>query len=179
MVEDKKEDIVWESLRKKLVKMHVPDWDFDIDMDELLKIDYSNIFGEIITIPVLENQVGRLHAEINNYYKEETIKLQIKEAEVRKLYRNSQAGEGQKKPTVQEAEDHLTLDPVVKNMRLRLIRIEKDVRYLEVLYDAVKSKAFKLNNLSRSLNPEGFENELIAGRVNNVMIEIKSKKYTG
>lgn len=172
-----KEDIIWESLRNKLVKMYVPEWDFDINLDELLKIDYSNIFGEIITIPVLENQVGRLCAEISNYYKEELLKLQVKEAEVRKLFRNSQVEEGQKKPTVQEVEDYLTLDPVICNMRYRLIRIEKDVKYLEVLYDSVKSKAYKLNNLSKSLNPEEFENELIEGRVNNVMVEVRKKKF--
>lgn len=176
---DDKTDIIWNSLRSKLVKMRVEEWDMDIDLDKLLQIDYSNIFGEIITIPVLENQIGRLFAEVNNYYKEQSIHLQVKEAEVRKLFRGGQIGEGQKKPTVQEVEDHLTLDPVIKNLRLRLLRIEKDMKFLEVLYDAVKSKAFKLNNLSRSINPEGFDRDLIEGRVNNVLIELKKKRFSG
>lgn len=174
---EQKEDIVYQALKDKLVALHTNDWDFNINMDDLLKIDYSNIFGEIVTIPVLENQVGRLLAEMRNYAKEQKLSLDIKEAEVRKLYRNDASGEGAKKPTLQMEEDHLSLDPVVKNLRYRIIRIQKDVDYLEVLYDAVRSKSFKLNNLSKSLTPEDFEQELLEGTFNNVTISMKKKRF--
>ena len=76
-------------LRDKLVKLIVPDWEWDVNVDELLRIDYSNIFGEIITIPVLENQVGRLLADLRNYYKVQKHKLERQEAEARKLFRKA------------------------------------------------------------------------------------------
>jgi hypothetical protein len=170
-------NIIYHPLKEKLVAIHVPDWDYSFNMDEILQIDYSNIFGEIITIPVLENRMGRLLAEIRAYKKEEKLKLEIKEANVRKLFRNKRSGDGLKKPTIQEEEDHLLTDPVIKNLRFKLIRIEEDVERQEVMYDAVKSKAFKLNNLSKSLTPQEFENELIEGKINGMYIKIKDKKF--
>lgn len=179
MKEDKeeKEDISYETLRNKLVKIHTSDWDWDINLDNLLRIDYSNIFGEVITIPVLENQVGRLLADLRNYSKEQKLKVEMKEAEVRKLFRNARSNEGGKPPTIQETDDHVTMDPIVSNLRFRLIRIEKDVEQIEALYDACKSKSFKLNNLSKSITPEGFEKQLVEGRINGVLISLKEKHY--
>ena len=164
-------------LQGKLAKIHLENWDWDIDLDQILQIRYDNIFGEIITIPVLENRVGRLVSELREYRKREKLLLEIKEAEVLKLFRNKKSSDGAKKPTLKEEEDHLLTDPVIKNLRFKLIRIEKDLEDLEVFYDAVKSKAFKLNNLSKNITPEEYEKELIEGKINNVLITVKNKHY--
>lgn len=173
------QEIIYHPLQDKLAAIIIPDWDWELDIDRILSIDYDNIFGEVITIPVLENRVGRLVSEMREYKKREKLKLEIKEAEVRKELRNKKSSDGSKKPTLQEEEDHLLTDPVVKNLRYKLIRIEKDLEDMEAFYDAVKSKAFKLNNLSKSLIPTEYENELIEGKVNNVLIKLKDKKYIG
>ena len=144
----------------------------------MLKIDYSNIFGEIITIPVLVNRIGLLVAEMRHYVKDSKIRLDMKEAEVRKLFRNKRSTDNLKNPTVQEVEDHLTLDPVVKNMRLKLIRSEWDLEKLDSIYNAAKDKSYKLNNLSKNLTPQEFEKELVEGTVNGLMIKLKDKKYS-
>jgi len=47
------------------------------------------------------------------------------------------------------------------------------VEQIEALYDAAKSKSFKLNNLSRSITPEGFEKQLVEGRINGVLISMQ------
>jgi len=172
------EETRYETLKTKVAQIIVPEWDWSIDLDEILQIRYDNIFGEVITIPILENRAGRLLSEMREYKKREKLKLEMKEAEVRKLFRNKRSADGHKPPTVQESEDAILLDPVIKNMRYNLISLEKMVEDLEVFYDAVKSKAFKLNNLSKSLHPEEYENELMEGKVNNIMIKLRSKKYS-
>lgn len=174
---DGKEDIIYQPLNKKMVAIHVEEWDWDVNLDELLRIDYSNIFGEIITIPVLENQAGRLAAQIKNYYKSEKMKMEIKEAEVRHLYRNEQSAAGAKAPSIQMVDDYVMMDPIVKSMRYRLLRLEKEMDQIEVLYESVKSKSFKLNNLSKSVVPAEYEKDLVEGKINNVMIHVKNKRY--
>jgi hypothetical protein len=176
--ETAKNEVIFHPLQKKMAEIIIPEWDWEFNMDDMLTIRYDNIFGEIITIPVLENRVGRLVSELREYKKQQALKLDIKEAEVRKLYRNESSSEGRKKPTIQEENDHILLDPVIRNLRYKMIRIEKDVEDLESFYDAVKSKAFKLNNLSKSLQPEEFEKEMLEGAVNNVMIRMRDKRFS-
>jgi hypothetical protein len=164
-------------LEKKIAAITPTEWDYNFNPDEVLKIDYTNIFGEIITIPVLVNRIGLIVAEMRHYTKDVKIKLDLKEAEVRKLFRNKKSTDGSKNPTVQETEDHITMDPVVKNMRLKLIRTEEDLEKLESMYNAVKDKSYKLNNLSKSLTPQDFEKEIIEGTVNGLMIKLRDKKF--
>ena len=114
-------------MKNKVAALIIPDWEFNFDVDNLLKIDYSNIFGEIITIPVLTNQVGRLVSELSNYVKIQELNLKVKEAEVRKIFRNKCSKEGRKAPSIQETEDYLTLDPIICNMRYALLRYKKDL----------------------------------------------------
>jgi hypothetical protein len=57
-------------LEKKLAMIIPTTWDYNFDPDVVLKIDYSNIFGEIITIPVLVNRIGLLVAEMRHYVKD-------------------------------------------------------------------------------------------------------------
>jgi hypothetical protein len=106
-----------------------------------------------------------------------TVRLDLKEAEIRKLFRNQKSSDGHKNPTVQETEDHITMDPVIKNLRLKYIRSEWDLEKLDSMYNAVKDKSYKLNNLSKSLTPQDFESELVEGTVNGLMIKLRDKKY--
>lgn len=173
-----REEEKFEVLKTKLAQIIIPDWDWEIDMDDILRIRYDNIFGEVITIPVLENRVGRLVSELREHVKKEKLRLSVKEAELRKLFRKERSSDGQKKPTIQEEEDYLLTDPITKNKRFRIIEADKFLEDMEVFYEAVKSKAFKLNNLSKSLHPEEYEKELIEGKVNNVIIKIREKRYS-
>ena len=171
-------EITYVHLAKKIAAIKSTDWNYDFNPDEILKTDPFNIFGEIITIPVFVNRMGVIVAEMAAYVKEQKTRLGIKEAEVSKLFRNKEVGEGRKKPTIQEVDDYLTLDPVVKNMRLKLIKLEGDLQKLEVMYDAAKDKSYKLNRLSQNLKPEDFEKEIIEGTINGVMITLRDKKFS-
>jgi len=160
-------------LNTKIAAIKATDWNYEFDPDAIFKIDPYNIFGEIITIPVLVNRMGVIVAEMRSYVKEEKINLDIKEAKVRQLFRQK----FDKKPTVQETEDHLSLDSQIRNLRLKLISLQQDLEKLESMYEAAKDKSFKLNSLSKGLTPGDFEKELIDGKINGVLIKIRDKKY--
>lgn len=172
------ENVTYVHLGKKLAAIKPTDWSYEFNPDKALKIDYYNRVGEIITIPVFVNRMGVIVAEMRSYVKEQKVRLEFKEAEVSKLFRNKEAGEGRKKPTVQEVVDHLTLDPVIKNLKLKLIKDEENLEKLESMYNASKDKSFKLNSLAKNLTPEDFENEIIEGTINGVMIKLRDKKYS-
>lgn len=164
-------------LGEKMAKITPTEWDYDFEVDKILKIDHSNIFGEIITIPVLVNRMGLLTAEMRNYCKKLKLYLEMEEAEKAKLFRNKKAADSGKKPTVAEVEEAVILDPKVKNIKYTLIRAEEHLEKIESMYNAAKDKSFKLNNLSKNLTPQMFESELLDGIVNGVNVQIKSHKY--
>jgi hypothetical protein len=159
-------------LARKIAAIKPTDWDYSFDPDEIFKIDPYNIFGEIITIPVLINRLGVLAAEMKSYVKEEEFRLNEKEAKVRQLFRQG----FDKKPTVQETEDHLTLDPIIKGMRLKLIKLKKELETIENMHESAKEKSFKLNYLGKNLTPEEFEKDIIEGTINGVTIKLTDKR---
>jgi hypothetical protein len=162
---------------KRIAKIKQTDWDYEFDPDKVFKIDPFNIFGEIITIPVFVNRLGVICAEMRSYVKEQKLRYQVKEAEVRKLFLNKESGDGKKKPTLQQIDDHVLLDPVVKNLKFKYFKIEEDLERLESMYEAARDKSFKLNNIAKNLKPEDFEKEIIEGTINGVMVELKDKRY--
>lgn len=164
-------------LGRKLAKIKPTDWDYDFDVDKVFKIDPYNIAGEIITIPVFVNRIGVIVAEMRTYTKKLKLKLEIKEAEIAKIFRNKKVGDTTKKPTIAEVDEYVMLDPVIRNLKFKLIRSEEDLEKLESMYNSAKDKSYKLNNLSKNLVPEQFENELLEGVVNGVLITLKEKKF--
>lgn len=165
-------------LGNKMAKIIPTDWDYDFDIDKILKIDHSNLFGEIITISVFVNRMGVLASEMRNYTKKLKLYLQSQEAEIAKLFRNKRVADSGKKPTVAEVEEAVLLDTKIKNIKYTLIRAEEHLEKLESYHDSAKDKSFKLNNLSKNLTPEMYEGELLEGVINGVNIEIKNKRYS-
>lgn len=164
-------------LGNKMAKITPTQWDYQFEIDQILKIDHSNIFGEIITIPVFVNRMGLLCAEMRNYCKKLKLYLDMEEATKAKLFRNKKSSDTGKKPTVAEVEEAVMLDPHVKNIKYTLIRAEEHLEKIESMYNAAKDKSFKLNSLSKNLTPEMFENDLLEGTINGVNIQLKQHKY--
>jgi hypothetical protein len=165
--------VTYVHLAKKIAAITPTSWEYDFDPDEVLKINPFNIVGEVITIPVLVNRMGILVAEMKHYVKEQKIKMELKEAEVRKLFRQK----FDKKPSIQETEDHLSLDPVIRNLRLAQLRHEEDLAKIESIHDAAQKKSFNIGVLSKNLIPKEFESEILEGSINGVMVKIRDKQY--
>jgi len=172
------EETVYIHLKNKIAQITPTKWDDDFDPDTIFEIDPYNIMGELITIPVLVSRLGIFVAQMNGLVKKQKAGLKVEEAEESKIFRKEESVEGRKKPTVQEVEDHLTLFPVISNLRLKLIKMEAELQKIEVLYDVAQKKSFNIGILGRNLVPSEFEKDLIEGKINGVMIHMKDKQYS-
>jgi len=171
------------NLGGKTISLQFTEFDSEVDVDDLTQIHYSNLIGEILTIPVLLNKVGLLKAEMENSLREATLELDIYEAKHSELYRkqlsisdhDSKGNARIKKPTQAEVEHAVLLDKGYQNEKKRHIRIQKESDYISALYRAISSKDQKINKISEKLRPEEFENELVEGVVNTIMIKKHEK----
>lgn len=163
-------------------------WEEDnsFEVDNILRIDYSNLLGEILTFPLILNRLGIILSDIEYY-------LRLKTFDVDKAYSNVQKElakaydraykslkmEGIPSPTGPQIEkkskedsEVLKLEEIHWNLKKELIEIQHDRDDINSLYWSAKSKDDKLNKITDKLSPKEFENEIIEGKINNVMIKI-------
>jgi len=60
-------------VKDKSYKLLFDNFDEDMEVDSLLKIDYSNLIGELITFPVIVNRFGNLLAEAESQVSEANL----------------------------------------------------------------------------------------------------------
>lgn len=181
VVEQKEKIIV--NFGDKLVSLLITDFDTDIDMDDVLKIDYGNIIGEVLTFPVIVNRIGALRAELENKMSDEKFDLEVYGAKLSEMFRrNGQRTEtdagGSKKikaPTVQELSNKVLLDEGYQARQKKVFRIIKDYQFVDSLYWAAKDKSKKLDFCSNSIKPEDFEKDIVDSAINGVMIKVHQK----
>jgi len=178
------EELIKIPLGEKIISLKISNFDTDIDTDNITKIDFCNILGEILTFPVIMNRIGNLQAEVDSLVSEAKMELEIKSAELGEYYRKSLTkyttvtGKDEKKvslPTIAEVENSILLDPAYQNARKRYIRLQKEKQYIDSLYWSSKSKDDKLNKLSEKLRPEEFEKDILDGTINGIMIKMHEK----
>jgi hypothetical protein len=145
----------------------------DVDTDEVTRIDYSNLYGEIVTAPALMSRLGNLKAEVEAEVRMEKLDLNVFEAQKRAFYDKRFLADSIK-ATVQKLEDSITLDDEVIAKRKKLITLEKALSYVSSLFFAAKDKSDKLNNLLLPTTPEEFITKLVEGKINTFLIK-KSK----
>jgi hypothetical protein len=167
------EDIVIE-LKNKMVILKIQPFDTDVDVDEILKIDYHNIMGEILTFNVIFNRIANLKAEQENIVAYSKVDLEIFEAQ---LY------EEKKKDLLKtnEKATETSIDNSIKRDARYAIKKKahfdkvKSLGYLDSLYWAAQNKSGLLRSLSDKLKPEEFMGELLNDTINGVMIKATKK----
>lgn len=169
-----KQESVKIHLSDKIIELRYTPFDSDVDVDLLTRIDYENITGEVVTVSSLLNRVGMLKAEIDNRFSEEKLALDIYEAGLRKMFRSNATADG-KKITIQEVDDMILEDKGWQDRKRKLIRFQKDCSYIDSVYWSVKDKSNKIDAIKGNLTPKEFENEILEGVVNGIMIK-KHKK---
>lgn len=165
---------------KSIYHLKSTPFDPEFDLDELTKIHYDNLVGEILTIATLMNKVGILKADVDNEFREQALKVKILEAERSEYYRDGLStndGTKLKKPTIAEVENAVITDPEVQNQNRLLLKKQKYSEQIDALYWSVKSKEMKLNNFAGKITPEDFEDELLEGVINTVMIKKTKKNF--
>ena len=170
-------------MQKKLItvgdttyKLLFDDFDEDIDIDSLLKIDYSNIIGELITFPVIVNRFGNLLAEAESKVSETKLNLEVFEAKTKERLRVELAeANGGKNPTVEALNNALLMNNAYQVMRKRFIEVQKTRDYINSIFWSAKDKSSKLDKLSLTVQDSEIPDSVIEGRVNNVLVK-KTKK---
>lgn len=155
----------------KIVVLKYNDWDTDVDLDAVTQIDYSNLYGEIVTISSLMNRVGLLRADVQNAYDEFKLEVSIFESQTRKRFIREALAMGNKKPSEQSLEDDLNMDTQVIAMRKRLNELQRDVNYIDAVYWAIQSKDKKLSVLMKGVTPEEFAEGIVEGVINTFYIK--------
>ena len=170
-------------MQKKLItvgdttyKLLFDDFDEDMDIDSLLKIDYSNIIGELITFPVIVNRFGNLLAEAESKVSETKLNLEVFEAKTKERLRVELAeANGGKNPTVEALNNALLMNNAYQVMRKRFIEVQKTRDYINSIFWSAKDKSSKLDKLSLTVQSGEIPDGVIEGRVNNVLVK-KTKK---
>lgn len=167
-------------LEDKTIVLIYKDIDDDIDVDQLLQIDYTNIYGELLTNSVILNKIGLLRADAQASYDLMKMNVNIFEAKIRRQLRREALINGGKVKIEDEGSIKLTessLDEIVDGnsklqvLRKQLIEAKKDLEYMDSLFWSLKSKDQKLNLLVPKVTPQELYDELIEGTINTITIK--------
>ena len=132
-------------------KLHFDEFDDDVDIDELLKIDYSNLLGEIVTFPVIVNRFGMMLAEAESKLSETKLNMEVLEAKTKERLRVELAEEnGGKNPTVEMLNNAFVKTAVYKSMRDKLIKDQKTRDYINSVFWSIRDKSSKINILYKN-----------------------------
>ena len=150
-------------------------FDEDVEVDNLLQIDYSNLIGELVTFPVIVNRIGIMLAEAESVVSEKKLNLEVFEAKMKERLRTQLAETNGKAPTVEALNNAVLQEPSYQAMRKGLINAQKTRDYLNSVFWSAKDKSNKLDRLSLTIQAGDIPEEVLEGRVNSVILR-RSKK---
>ena len=167
---------------KPLTLVH-DDLDSSINVDNLTKIDTSNIFGEHVTISAAVNRIGLLKAEVQKVMSEAKLDLKMYEGSFKAKLRKQAANNSGKYTMRVDNEDvaiKLTESSLATSfetdaewikIKKAYILSERNFNALESLYWACQDKSRKLNGLVQGTTPDEYVSEMIEGKVNGILIK--------
>lgn len=157
-------------------KLLFDDFDEEVDIDSLLKIDYSNLIGEIVTFPVILNRFGLLLAEAESQVAETKLNLDVFEAKTKERLRVELAEQNNgKSPTVEALNNAVTSNKAYRAMKRKLIEVTKTRDYINSVFWAVKDKSDKISSLIKQSDIT-LESEVMTDRLNGVLINKTNKQ---
>lgn len=167
------------------LELIMADFDSEINVDEITSIDYSNLFGEAVTISTLLNRIGILKARAEAIYAEKKLEFDIYEATQRKRLRREAAmnsnyfkvDDQQIKLTENSLEEAIVIDAGWQVNKKNVIKAQETLNKVDSIYWAISSKSKKLEVMLKPITPEEFYNELMEGTVNGILIK-KRKSIT-
>lgn len=156
----------------KLTIAELPD---EVMVDRILFIDYSNIYAEIATLPVLMNKIGFLLSECENEVRLAELKLKRWKSKKREESRISYI-KLKGKFTIDQVDDAVRIDPQYVLLNTAHIKLIKQRDDMNSLFWSLKGKQTTLENLSKSMNMLEFKDGLVnstARTVNYVDMKIR------
>lgn len=168
-----KERVVIELKSGKIVTLILQEFDSEMEVDDLLRIDYANIMGEILTFPLMYNRIANLRAEMDELQSKTRLDTRIFEHQLREKKRKSLSAESEgKRITDTQIETAMHMDAEYRKKKEYYYKIQKNFGYLDSLYWSAASKDKKLDKMSDKLRPEDFDKELIEGTINGILIKM-------
>lgn len=169
---------------ERTVNLRLDEFDEEVDIDSLLKIDYYNLHAELITFPVIVNRFGLLVADMDNKLSEAKLNLEVftakKKEELRgELTEEESDAKGNtkfKKPTVEELDNALTNNKAYQLQRKAVFKAQKERDYINSIFWAAKDKSGKLDKLSLSIQPGDFDETMLQKSMNGVSIKFKQNR---
>lgn len=163
------------------VELETNGFDGTIDIDRLTSIDYSNLFGEAVTVSALLNKVGLLRSEAEKEMSDKKLEKDVYEAELKRRFRRQAQKNGGKffmgddeiKMSEKALDEAILLDEDYQQLSCELIEAQKNFAVLDTLQWSVQDKSKKLNNLLKPVTPTEFLQELVEGEVNSFIISKK------
>ena len=152
------------------------EFDEKVDLDSLLKIDYSNLMGEIITFPIIVNRFGLLLADAESAVAEAKLTLEVYEAKAKERFKVQLIGEnGGKNPTIDALNSAVIQDKGYQQMKRKYIEAQKVRDYLNSAFWSATDKSAKLDKLSLTIQDGELPDEVLERRVNGIRVK-KVKK---
>lgn len=153
-------------------KLVFDDFEDGIDLDNLLKIDYSNLIGEIVTFPIIVNKFGLLLADAESQVSEIKLNVDVYESKAKERLRvKLQEENGGKNPTVDALNSAVIQDKGYQAMRRKLIEVQKVRDYVNSAFWSAKDKSEKLSKLSLTVQNGEIPDEMLQGKINNIVIK--------
>lgn len=147
------------------------EFDEEVDIDSLLRIDYSNLLGEMVTFPTIVAKLGNMLAEAESQVNEKKLNLDVQEAKLKEelKIKLSEQNNG-KNPTIDALNAAVILDKRYQAFKKSLINAQKTRDYMLTAYLAAKDKSEKINKVFFQAKPGDVPEEIIESRVNNTVI---------
>ena len=155
----------------KIYTLHPQPFEEDINISDFLKIDYHNIFAELVTMPLVLNQIANMKAEVDNMVAHQKTGLEVLRSNLEKECKEN----SEKKPSLNDLEVYVTTNKQHQKEKEVYINLQKDADYLDSFYWAAKAKIDALQRISDRISPEEFSIDILEKTVNNVVI----KKFNG
>ena len=165
----------------------------EIDTDKLLRIDIGNLAAEIVTFPVVLNQLGLLLAESENGVNEAKLNLEISEAKLKNEIYNAPDEEEEeevdekrkkrvvkKRPTEDQVNMKIKGNPTYQARKRLMYAAMKERDYCQSLFWSAKSKDEKLNKLSLTLKEGDVYDALVETKlktINYVKMRLVNPKF--
>ena len=162
-------------LGEQFYTLSYQEFEDEVDIDELLKIDYSNLIGEMVTFPIIVNRIGLLLADAESKLSETKLNRDVMEAKVKERIRKELFEQNGKQPTIDKVNDVLAQDAGYQAVYRKYIDAQKTRDYISSLFWAAKDKSSKLDKLSLTIQSGDVDDKLLEQTVNRVTIK-KSKR---
>lgn len=155
----------------RIAILSIQPFNTQLEIDDILRIDYSNIMGEILTFPLMFNRIANFKAEMENAVSEAKLDLEVFEAQLFEEHKKSLVGK-EEKPTEANIKAAIQRDTRYSVKKKWYFKVQKDLAYMDSLYWSAQSKDTKLNRFSEKIRPEDFEKELLEDTINGIYIKI-------